>query len=72
MSLLGDQAAAAVFDNREDADEAWGLLAESGVSSTVITDPGILGAYQVSVVVDRSDLDEAQRVLAPFMERKRS
>ena len=72
MSLLGDQAAAAVFDNREDADEAWGLLAESGVSSTVITDPGILGAYQVSVMVDRSDLDEAQRVLAPFMERKRS
>lgn len=72
MSLLGDQAAAAVFDNREDADEAWGLLAESGVPSTVITDPGILGAYQVSVVVDRSDLDEAQRVLAPFMERKRS
>ena len=72
MSLLGDQAAAAVFDNRKDADEAWGLLAESGVSSTVITDPGILGAYQVSVVVDRSDLDEAQRVLAPFMERKRS
>ena len=72
MSLLGDQAAAAVFDNREDADEAWGLLAESGVSSTVITVPGILGAYQVSVVVDRSDLDEAQRVLAPFMERKRS
>ena len=72
MSLLGDQAAAAVFDNRYDADEGWGLLAVCGVSSTVITDPGILGAYQVSVVVDRSDLDEAQRVLAPFMERKRS
>ena len=67
MGILGDQAAAAVFDNRADADEAWGFLAEGGVASTVVTDPGMLGAYSVSVVVDRSDLDQAQGLLASFM-----
>jgi len=71
MSMLGDQAAAAVFDNRADADEAWGILAEGDVPATVVTDPGMLGAYQVSVVVDRSDLDQAQRLLAPFIQGKK-
>jgi len=70
MSILGDQAAAAVFDNRADAEEAWGILSEGGVPATVVTDPGILGAYLVSVIVDRSDLEEAQELLASFMQRK--
>lgn len=70
MSLLGNQAAAAVFDNRPDADEAWGILSEGGVPATVVTDPGMLGAYQVSVIVDRSDLDKAQGLLAEFMQGK--
>lgn len=70
MSILGEQAAAAVFDNRADADEAWGILADGDVPATVITDPGMLGAYQVSVVVDRSDLEQAQQLLAPFMQGK--
>lgn len=67
MSLLGDSAAAAVFDDRADADEAWGMLAEAGIAATVVTDPGMLGAYRVSVMVDRDDLDRAMTVLAPFV-----
>jgi hypothetical protein len=71
MSVLGDSTAAAVFDNRDDADEAWSLLVEAGIPSTVITDPGILGAYRVEVVVDRNDLEAAQTALAPFINSRR-
>ena len=67
MSILGDDAAAAVFDDRADADEAWGLLADAGVPATVVTDPGMLGAYRVMVVVSRDDLDRAIEILAPFI-----
>ena len=67
MSILGDDAAAAVFDNRADADEAWGMLADAGVPATVVTDPGMLGAYRVMVVVSRDDLDRAVETLAPFI-----
>ena len=69
MGVLGDSTAAAVFADRATADEAWGLLAEAGIPATVVTDPGILGAYEVQVVVHRSDLEEAQRVLAPLIDR---
>jgi len=72
MSILGEQTAAAVFDNRADADEAWGILMDGDVPATVITDPGMLGVYQVSVMVDRSDLDQAQRLLAPYMRGKQA
>jgi hypothetical protein len=71
MSLLGDSTAAAVFTRREDADEAWGMLQEAGIVATVVTDPGILGAYEVQVMVNRSDLDDAMRVLAPPVNRNR-
>lgn len=69
MGLLGDSVSAATFAHRDDADEAWGMLSEAGVPSTVITDPGILGAYQLHVMVDRADLDRAQAILAPLVER---
>jgi hypothetical protein len=72
MSILGDMAAAALFDNRSDADEAWTLLAAEGIPASVITDPGIMGAYEVSVMVERSDLSRAQEVLAPFIAGKMS
>lgn len=71
MSALGESTAAAVFDNRDDADEAWSLLADAGIPSTVITDPGMLGAYRVEVVVDRSDLEAAQKTLASFINSHR-
>lgn len=69
MGILGDSVAAATFRERDHADEAWGMLADAGVPSTVITDPGILGAYQVQVMVDRADLERAQTILAPLIAR---
>ena len=53
------------------ADEAWGLLADAEIPATIVTDPGILGAYSVQVMVDRSDLEAAQAVLAPLVRRSR-
>ena len=67
MGALGDDIAAAVLPTREAADEAWGILVDAGIPATVVTDPGILGKYEVLVMVDRADLEEAQRALAPFI-----
>lgn len=64
MGLLGDDVAAATFTSREEADDAWGVLADEGIPATVLTDPGILGAYKVSVMVSRSDLERAQAAIA--------
>lgn len=72
MSLRPDRSvAAAVFDDRPPADEAWGLLARAGIDAAVIVDPGMLGAYKASVMVERDDLDEAMEVLAPFVNARR-
>ena len=68
MGALGDDIAAAVLPSREDADEAWGILADAGIPATVVTDPGILGKYELLVMVDRADLAAAQQALGPFME----
>ncbi len=70
MSLLGDSVVAAQFDDRPLADEAWGLLSDEGIPAVVLTEPEILGAYQVRVVVARSDLERAQVVLAPLINRE--
>lgn len=70
MGILGDSTPAALFASRDEADEAWGLLNDAGIPSTVIVDPGILGAYEVQVVVDRSDLEAAMRILAPLVNRE--
>jgi hypothetical protein len=69
MGILGDSVAAAIFTDRATADEAWGALADAGIASTVVTDPGILGSFSIEIVVHRDDLDEAQRVLAPIVRR---
>jgi len=71
MSILGKSVAAAVFTDTADAEEAWSMLSEAGIASTVITDPGILGAFEVQIVVERTDLEAAQRVLAPLVRRLR-
>ncbi len=68
MGALGDDIAAAVLPSREKADEAWGILADAGIPATVVTDPGILGKYELLVMVDRDDLEAAQEALGPFME----
>lgn len=69
MGALGDMAAAALFDNRDRADEAWGILTEAGIPASVITDPGFMGKYELSLMVDRDDLEAAQAALAEFMNR---
>lgn len=71
MSILGNDIAAAVFDNVDDAQEGWALLNDARIPSAVITDPGILGRYSVQLVVDRGDLAAAQKVLAPLVNRGR-
>jgi hypothetical protein len=63
MGVLGPFASAGVFISREKAEEAWDVLTEAGIPATVVTDPGLLGKYSVSVEVERSDLDRAVAVL---------
>ncbi len=64
MSILGESASAALFETREEAEAAWAILTEAGIPATVVTDPGLLGKYSVSVEVERDDLDAAVAVLS--------
>lgn len=59
--------AAALFEDRDLADEAWGRLAQADIPASVITEPGIMGAYRLNVMVHREDLDEAQRLIADLI-----
>ncbi len=63
MGILGNSATAGVFISREVAEEAWEALNDAGIPASVITDPGLLGKYSVSVEVERVDLDRAVAVL---------
>ena len=63
MHVLGPFASAGVFISRAKAEEAWEALNEAGIPATVVTDPGLLGKYSVSVEVERPDLDRAVAVL---------
>lgn len=68
MGVLGDDISAAMFPEREPAERAWALLTEAGIASAVITDPGPFGApTRVHVMVDRDDLETAQRIIAPLV-----
>jgi hypothetical protein len=59
--------AAALFQDRERAEEAWGRLEHADIPASVITEPGIMGAYQLKLMVHREDLDEAQRLIADLV-----
>ena len=72
MGILGPDIAAAVFDDVAIAEEGWALLNDADIPSTMITDPGIFGAYSVQLMVDREDLTRAQEVLAPLVNRGKS
>ena len=63
MNSLGKQASAALFTDRDKAEEAWGVLSKAGIASALITDPGMLGKYELSLMVDRADLENAQKLL---------
>ncbi len=67
MDTLGPQVSAALFTDQEKADEAWGLLADAGIPAAIITDPGLLGKFELSVMVERDDLERAQSLLAPLI-----
>ena len=66
MNTLGPQVSAGLFTDRDTADRAWGALSDAGIPSAVIVDPGLLGKYEVSVMVERDDLDKAQALLADY------
>lgn len=62
-----DLVAAALFQDRERADLAWGRLAEADIPASVITEPGIMGAYYHRVMVQRENLDAAQAEIADLV-----
>ena len=72
MHILGPFATAGLFADREAAEEAWEALSEEGIPATVVTDPGILGKYSVSVEVERKDLDRAVAVLKAKLAEERA
>ncbi|MEA3502595.1 MAG: hypothetical protein U9R47_07455 [Actinomycetota bacterium] len=69
MARPDDLVAAALFADRDVADEAWGRLFEAGIPASVITEPGMVGAYRLNVMVERKDLDEAQRLIADLVKK---
>jgi len=68
MHVLGPQVSVAEFTDRDKADDAWGMLVEAGIPAAIITDPGMLGKYGLSVMVQREDLERARRLLFPLVE----
>ncbi|MEA3511422.1 MAG: hypothetical protein U9R51_08315 [Actinomycetota bacterium] len=67
MAKPDDLVAAALFTDRDVADEAWGRLVEADIAASVITEPGMVGAYRLNVMVERRDLDEAQKLIADLV-----
>jgi len=67
MGILGPEIAAAVFDSVDKAEEGWALLSDANIPAVVITNPGMFGAFSVSLLVQRSDLAAAQSILAPLI-----
>ncbi len=69
MARPDDLVAAALFTDRDVADEAWGRLLEAGIPASVITEPGMVGAYRLNVMVERKDLDRAQHLIADLVKK---
>ena len=67
MEILGKTASAGVFIDRDKAEKAWETLNDAGIPATVVTDPGLLGKYSVSVEVERPNLERAVSVLRSTM-----
>jgi len=67
MAKPDDLVAAALFTDRDRADEAWGRLVDADIPASVITEPGIVGAYRLNVMVYRENLEEAQRLIADLV-----
>ena len=69
MAKPDELVAAALFTDRDVADEAWGRLVEADIPASVIIEPGMVGAYRLDVMVERRDLDKAQRLIADLVRR---
>ncbi len=69
MAKPDDLVAAALFTDRDVADEAWGRLLEADIPASVITEPGMVGAYRLNVMVERQHLDEAQRLIVDLVNK---
>jgi ABC-type hemin transport system ATPase subunit len=69
MAKPDDLVAAALFTDRAVAEEAWGRLLEADIPASVITEPGMVGAYRLNVMVERKHLDEAQRLIADLVNK---
>jgi len=67
MAKYDDLVAAALFTDEDLADEAWGRLMEADISASVITEPGMVGAYRFDVMVYRHDLEAAQKLIADLV-----
>ena len=69
MGVLGNDVSAAMFTERDPAEEAWTLLVDAGIPAAVITDPGTFATpVRFHVMVEREHLDRAQQVIAPVVE----
>jgi hypothetical protein len=67
MARPDDLVAAALFEHRDPAEEAWGRLVDADIPASVITEPGIMGAHYFRVMVERRHLDDAQRLIADLV-----
>jgi hypothetical protein len=67
MARPDELVAAALFEHREPAEEAWGRLVEADIPASVITEPGIMGAFYHRVMVERADLERAQSLIADLV-----
>ena len=67
MAKQDELVAAALFTDPDVADEAWGRLIDADIPASVITEPGMVGAYRLDVMVERRHLDEAQRLIADLV-----
>ncbi len=60
----------AELSDRSAAEEAWTALDAAGIAASVVTDPSSLGSARVTrVYVANMDVAEAQRVIAPIVNR---
>ena len=55
----------AEFDDRDRAEEAWGVLEDAGIPAKVLTEPAMLGGKVLHrIEVERPNVETAQRLIA--------
>ena len=60
----------AEFTARAPAEQAWTMRNEAGIAASVVSEPASLGAAPVTrIYVARIDVAEAQRLIAPIVNR---